>query len=102
MFLFFKYNLERFNKFCHPDENYSREVMQLFTVGTCKLNIDGSSVTGKTGCSPTYKNDVSLCLIVPVCYPLQQSSYSLIVGYIRICQGVSTYYFDKLNTTYGH
>merc|ERR1712232_189391 len=51
------YNLERFGKFCHPDENFSREVLQLFSVGPCKLNIDGSLVIGKDGCTPTYTND---------------------------------------------
>ena len=26
----------------HPDENYAREVMQLFTIGTVQLNQDGT------------------------------------------------------------
>ena len=28
-----------------PDENYSREVMQLFTIGLVNLNIDGNTCT---------------------------------------------------------
>jgi uncharacterized protein (DUF1800 family) len=32
-----------------PDENYAREVMQLFSIGLYKLNIDGSNVTDSTG-----------------------------------------------------
>ncbi|CAJ1440523.1 unnamed protein product [Effrenium voratum] len=42
----------------YPDENYAREVMQLFTIGTVKLNADGSSVLDSTGSPvPTYDND---------------------------------------------
>jgi len=32
-----------------PDENYARELMQLFTIGTSKLNMDGSYVLGTNG-----------------------------------------------------
>jgi uncharacterized protein (DUF1800 family) len=41
----------------HPDENYAREIMQLFTIGTVQLNQDGSPklVAGKT--VPTYSHD---------------------------------------------
>jgi uncharacterized protein (DUF1800 family) len=35
----------------HPDENFAREVMQLFTIGLYQLNLDGS----KKPNSPTYK-----------------------------------------------
>jgi len=39
----------------HPDENYAREVMQLFTIGLYKLNQDGSAVMGSNGQPvPTY------------------------------------------------
>jgi len=44
-----------------PDENYARELMQLFTLGLYRLNMDGSTVTG-TGGAPveTYgQSDVS-------------------------------------------
>lgn len=41
-----------------PDENYSREVMQLFTLGTVKLNMDGSVITDNQGVPvPTYDNE---------------------------------------------
>jgi uncharacterized protein (DUF1800 family) len=45
----------------HPDENYAREVMQLFTIGLYKLNQDGSAVMGSNGQPvPTYtQNDVT-------------------------------------------
>jgi len=37
------------------NENYAREIMQLFTLGTVKLNPDGSPVTGADGkAAPTY------------------------------------------------
>src|SRR5437763_10478992 len=39
----------------HADQNYAREVMQLFTVGLVKLNLDGSVVLDANGVGvPTY------------------------------------------------
>lgn len=38
-----------------PDENYAREIMQLFTIGLRKLNQDGSDTTSPA--TPTYTND---------------------------------------------
>ena len=37
-----------------PNENFARELLQLFAVGTCKLNPDGSLDGGR--CMPTYDN----------------------------------------------
>lgn len=40
-----------------PDENYAREIMQLFTIGTTKLNMDGTMQYDSTGMPiPTYDN----------------------------------------------
>lgn len=40
-----------------PDENYAREVMQLFTIGLFELNPDGTEKTGADGQPiPTYDN----------------------------------------------
>ena len=43
----------------HPDENYAREIMQLFSIGLYELNLDGSrkidSITGLW--IPTYDNE---------------------------------------------
>lgn len=39
-----------------PNENFARELLQLFSIGTCELNPDGSLRTG--ACVPTYDNDV--------------------------------------------
>ncbi len=41
-----------------PDENYAREIMQLFTIGLVELNMDGSAKTDGNG-NPieTYTND---------------------------------------------
>lgn len=40
-----------------PDENYAREVMQLFTIGLFELNIDGTYKTDNSGNPiPTYDN----------------------------------------------
>jgi uncharacterized protein (DUF1800 family) len=38
-----------------PDENYAREIMQLFTIGLRQLNADGSDTTNPP--TPTYTND---------------------------------------------
>ncbi len=40
-----------------PDENYAREVMQLFTIGLCELNMDGTcQLDGNGNPIPTYDN----------------------------------------------
>ena len=40
-----------------PDENYAREVMQLFTIGLCELNMDGTCQKDENGVDiPTYDN----------------------------------------------
>ncbi|HEX6703157.1 MAG TPA: DUF1800 family protein [Albitalea sp.] len=38
-----------------PNENFARELLQLFSIGTCELNADGSLKGGS--CSATYNND---------------------------------------------
>lgn len=38
-----------------PNENFARELLQLFSIGTCDLNADGTLKTGQ--CVPTYSND---------------------------------------------
>lgn len=42
----------------HPDENYAREIMQLFSIGLYELNLDGSYKLDSNGDQiPTYDND---------------------------------------------
>ncbi|MGB1010960.1 MAG: DUF1800 domain-containing protein [Thiolinea sp.] len=42
----------------HPDENYAREIMQLFTIGLFELNTDGSRIQDSRGNDiPTYNNN---------------------------------------------
>lgn len=42
----------------HPDENYAREIMQLFTIGLYELHIDGTRKKDAQGNDiPTYDND---------------------------------------------
>ena len=42
----------------HPDENYAREIMQLFSIGLYELNLDGSCKLDANGDKiPTYDND---------------------------------------------
>ena len=39
----------------HPDENYAREIMQLFSIGLEQLNLDGTPILGSDGNAlPTY------------------------------------------------
>ncbi len=40
-----------------PDENYARELMQLFTIGLNQLNMDGTPVTSGGNPVPTYTQD---------------------------------------------
>ena len=50
-----KTNIDK-NRF--PDENYAREIMQLFTIGLYELNTNGTKKTDSQGNSiPTYDND---------------------------------------------
>jgi uncharacterized protein (DUF1800 family) len=39
----------------NPNENFSRELLQLFAIGTCKLNLNGTLESGR--CVPTYDNE---------------------------------------------
>jgi uncharacterized protein (DUF1800 family) len=51
------------NKEIFPDENYAREIMQLFSIGLYQLNMDGTPVLDAQG-QPiqTYDNDeISKC-----------------------------------------
>lgn len=42
----------------YPDENYAREIMQLFSIGLNQLNIDGTEKKdGNNNSIPTYNND---------------------------------------------
>ncbi|MEL7220323.1 MAG: DUF1800 family protein [Bacteroidota bacterium] len=44
--------------FVHPDQNYAREMMQLFTIGLYELNPDGSRKQDNNGNDiPTYDNE---------------------------------------------
>ncbi|MFT3954615.1 MAG: DUF1800 family protein [Piscinibacter sp.] len=38
-----------------PNENFARELLQLFSIGTCELNADGTLKGGT--CTPTYNNE---------------------------------------------
>ncbi|ENK3144049.1 DUF1800 family protein [Vibrio alginolyticus] len=45
------------DKKIHPDENYAREIMQLFSIGLTELNIDGTIKSDNSGKPiPTYDN----------------------------------------------
>jgi len=45
-------------QYVFPDENYAREVMQLFSIGLCELNIDGTCKKDPNNVDiPTYDNE---------------------------------------------
>jgi uncharacterized protein (DUF1800 family) len=45
------------------NENYAREIMQLFSIGLCQLNLDGTVALDPNGlCVPTYNQDAVLGL----------------------------------------
>ncbi len=45
-------------QFIHPDQNYAREMMQLFTIGLYQLNQDGTRIQDTGGNDiPTYDNE---------------------------------------------
>ncbi len=45
-------------QYLFPDENYAREVMQLFSIGLCELNMDGTCKKDGDGVDiPTYDNE---------------------------------------------
>ena len=41
----------------HPDENYAREIMQLFSLGLWKMNDDGSAVKTGEDLIPAYSQE---------------------------------------------
>jgi uncharacterized protein (DUF1800 family) len=44
------------NDAADPNENFARELLQLFAIGTCELNANGSLKGGS--CTPTYDNSI--------------------------------------------
>jgi uncharacterized protein (DUF1800 family) len=57
-YLTYVYNTAFFVGGNYPDENYARELMQLFTIGLYKLNADGSQMLAADGTAlPTYSNN---------------------------------------------
>ena len=51
------YNVEESGSMLFPDENFAREIWQLFTIGLWKLNLDGTQVLDNSGMPiETYSN----------------------------------------------
>ena len=69
----------------YPDENYAREIMQLFSIGLNKLNIDGTPIKGKDGkLIPTYtQNDVNELARVFTGWDLKRNNRYGQVGFKR-------------------
>ena len=52
------YMFQETNLIVYPDENFAREIMQLFTIGYCHLNPDGTNLEDSTSeCIITYTNE---------------------------------------------
>jgi len=53
------YNNQKTNEAAniHPDENYAREIMQLFSIGLYELNLDGTQKMQGNQPVPTYSNE---------------------------------------------
>jgi uncharacterized protein (DUF1800 family) len=81
-----------------PDENYAREVMQLFTIGLYQLNPDGSlKVDGSGNPIPTYSNtDVMGMAAVFTGFSWQIPGDTTEAGWSNCCQYVGTGFGEEL------
>ena len=89
MYLTFNGNSKKYQNragvWVYPDENYAREIMQLFSMGLNKLNIDGTPIKGKDGkLIPTYtQNDVNELARVFTGWDLKRNNRYGLVGFKR-------------------
>jgi len=69
----------------YPDENYAREIMQLFSIGLNKLNIDGTPIKDKNGnLIPTYtQTDVNELARVFTGFDIKRNNRYGLVGFRR-------------------
>jgi len=69
----------------YPDENYAREIMQLFTIGLDMLNIDGTPLLDKDGKSiPTYtQKDITEVARVFTGWDIQRNPRYGMIGFRR-------------------
>ena len=81
-----------------PDENYAREVMQLFTIGLYQLNNDGTQKLGSNGAPiPTYSNtDVMGMAAVFTGFSWQIPGDTSEAGWSNCCQYVGTGFGEEL------
>jgi len=69
----------------YPDENYAREIMQLFSIGLNKLNMDGTPIKDKNGnLIPTYtQEDVNELAKVFTGFDIKRNNRYGLVGFRR-------------------
>jgi uncharacterized protein (DUF1800 family) len=81
-----------------PDENYAREVMQLFTIGLYQLNNDGTQKLDGNGAPiPTYSNtDVMGMAAVFTGFSWQIPGDTTEAGWSNCCQYVGTGFGEEL------
>jgi uncharacterized protein (DUF1800 family) len=81
-----------------PDENYAREVMQLFTIGLYQLNNDGTQkLDGSGNPIPTYSNtDVMGMAAVFTGFSWQIPGDTTEAGWSNCCQYVGTGFGEEL------
>ena len=89
MFLTFNGNSKKYkNKaevWVYPDENYAREIMQLFAIGLNKLKIDGTPIKDAEGkLIPTYtQEDVNELSRVFTGWDIKRNAWFGLVGFLR-------------------
>lgn len=68
----------------YPDENYAREVMQLFSIGLMKLNMDGTPILDNGNPIPTYnQEDVNELARVFTGWDLKRNRRYGLIGFKR-------------------
>ena len=69
----------------YPDENYAREIMQLFSIGLKELNLDGTPILDKDGNTiPTYtQKDITEIARVFTGWDIKQNARYGLIGFTR-------------------
>ena len=95
----------------HADENYAREVMQLFTVGTVQLNLDGSVKKNSAGVGlPTFvqSNVTDLARVftgwasTPTTHPFGEQSWLYDLDYYAPMQPYAQHHDEAAKTIVGN
>ena len=90
-----------YNANSRPDENYAREVMQLFSIGLVQLNMDGSTVIDANGHAiPTYTQP-EITEVARVFTGLKRPMGDIIT-HRKTKDGKETFAYQKRPVSFGH